>query len=70
MAFFWKKQDNIQAMLQSYFMQCDSCAALFDEAITDYAKGGLSGGFAEAVQRTHEAESAADELRREIELTI
>jgi len=70
MVFFWKKRDNIQKMLEGYFEQCDLCFKLFEAALATYAETGLGDAFAESVDKTHEAESAADDLRREIELTL
>ena len=70
MVFFWKKQDNVQKMWEKYFEQCDRCYQLFERAFATYRETGLGEAFAAAVQSTHEAESAADDLRREIEFTL
>ena len=70
MVFFWKKKDNIQTMLQQYFSQCDRCYGLFKESSDAYRKSGLGEHFTASVEKAHEAESAADDLRREIELTL
>jgi uncharacterized protein len=70
MVFFWKKRDNIQKMLEGYFEQCDLCFQLFETALASYVEGGLGDVFSAAVEKTHKAESAADDLRREIELTL
>ena len=70
MPFFWKKQKSIEQMLAEYFERCDTCFELFEKAFRSYAESGQSESFPAAVQKTHEAESAADDMRREIELTL
>jgi predicted phosphate transport protein (TIGR00153 family) len=70
MVFLWKKQKNIEAMIDQYFEGCDECFRLFDEAFDIYLAKGLGPEFDKAVKATHQAESQADDLRRDIELTL
>jgi hypothetical protein len=57
-------------MLSKYFAKCDYCIELFAKAFEIYSKQGLGEEFTVAVNNTHEVESAADDLRRDIELTL
>ncbi len=70
MAFFWQKRDNVQQMLADYFEQCDACYKLFEKSFKTYLEMGHGSTFEASVHKTHEAESAADDLRREIEYTL
>jgi len=70
MPFFWKKQDNIETMMARYFERADQCFELFEGAFKTYQEHGQGEAFESAVQKTHQAESAADDLRREIEHTL
>lgn len=70
MASFWRKQDTVEKMLDRYFDQCDVCLDAFENGFATYLDAGQGEAFEAAVQKTHEAESAADDLRREIELTL
>lgn len=67
---FWRKQRDIEKMLASYFELCDNCFDLFDQAFTTYVEKGQSPAFEKIVQEVHLAESTADDLRRDIELTL
>lgn len=70
MALFWKKQESIEAMMKSYFESSDSCFELFEKGMDIFFANGQCETFDAAVGRIHEAESAADDLRRDIELTL
>jgi len=70
MVFFRRNRDKIEKMLDDYFEHCDSCVRLFAEAFEIFLHDGHGELFSSAVQSCHEAESAADDLRREIELTL
>jgi len=70
MAFFWKKQETVEKMMAQYFDLCDTCLSLFEKAFNTYVGNGHGASFEAAVQKAHEAESAADDQRREIELTL
>lgn len=66
----WKKQESVEKMLTRYFNQCDQCFASFEQAFEVYFEKGLGKSFDAVVQATHKSESAADDLRREIEHTL
>ena len=70
MPFFWKKEDTIEKMLSRYFERCDTCFQMFEKAFGVFFDTGQGAAFGAAVQKAHEAESAADDMRREIELTL
>ena len=67
---FWKKQDNVEEMLERYFDRCDQCFDRFEKAMTIFFAQGLSDDFEEGVEETHRSESMADEQRREIEYLL
>jgi uncharacterized protein len=70
MVFLWKKQKNIEEMIEGYFELCDNCFRLFDEGLNLYLNSGLGTEFDQSVEANHHAESLADDKRREIELTL
>jgi hypothetical protein len=70
MPFFWKKEDNVEKMLSRYFERSDTCFQMFEKALGVFFDIGQGETFEAAVQKAHEAESAADDMRREIELTL
>ena len=70
MPFFWKKEDNVEKMLSRYFELSDTCFQMFEKAFGVFFDTGQGAAFEAAVQKAHEAESAADDMRREIELTL
>jgi len=70
MSFFWKRQEDIEARIDKYFDQCDACLDAFEKAFALIMDVGQGEAFEAAVQKTHEAESSADDLRRELELTL
>jgi len=70
MPFFWKKVASIEKMLSDYFERCDTCFQMFEKALGVFFDTGQGATFEAAVQKAHEAESAADDMRREIELTL
>ena len=70
MGLFWKKQDSIEEMINRYFESSDACFQQFEKGMDIYFADGQSEAFDAAVERIHKAESAADDLRRDIELTL
>jgi len=70
MPFFWKKQVNVEKMIDQYFAQCDACFELFEKAFDVYVEGGPTQAFEQATENVHKAESSADDLRRDIEHTL
>jgi predicted phosphate transport protein (TIGR00153 family) len=67
---FWRKGNKVEEMLDNYFGECDHCFELVEKAFDILIESGNGLAFEAAVNRTHESESAADDLRREIELTM
>ena len=63
----WKKQESVERKLERYFELCDECFACVEKAFDVYFDKGLGDDFETALHETHKAESAADDLRREIE---
>jgi len=70
MVLWFRRQARIEERLQAYFARCDECLAAFEKALAVYFGVGLGEPFDAAVGATHRAESAADDLRREIERTL
>ncbi len=70
MPFFWKKETTVEKMMSRYFERCDNCFEMFEKAVGVFFDTGQGAAFEAAVQKAHEAESAADDMRREIELTL
>ncbi len=70
MAFLWKKQEKIEQMIERYFEQTDLCFQTFEKAFNTYLEMGLGVTFDAEMNKTQDFESAADDLRREIEHTL
>jgi predicted phosphate transport protein (TIGR00153 family) len=70
MPFFWRKEVNVEKMMSRYFERSDACFQMFEKAFGVFFDTGQGATFEAAVQKAHEAESAADDMRREIELTL
>jgi len=66
----FRKQEKVEEMLDGYYSKCDSCFDLFERAFEVFFEEGIGPSFTAAVDATHRAESQADDLRREIELTL
>ena len=64
------KQEKVEAMLRRYFAQCDACYDAFKNAFDIYFNDGLGDAYAAAVKSTHAQEAKADDIRRDIELTL
>jgi predicted phosphate transport protein (TIGR00153 family) len=67
---FWWKKTAIEERLDRYFEECDQCFQMFEKAVAILLEAGNGPAFESAVDRAHESESDADDLRREIELTL
>ncbi len=65
--FFWKKERQIERVIEDYLKRTESCLCSFGEACELYFRDGLSGKFESLVNMTHEHERQADDLRRDIE---
>jgi len=70
MVFFWRKQESVEKMLQSYFTRADECFVALERALAVLFEKGQGEDFERAVGAIHEVESSADDLRREIEYTL
>lgn len=70
MAFLWKKQEKVEKMLEAYFEQVDACFKTFEQAFATYLELGLGPKFDAEMNKTQDYESAADDLRRDIEHTL
>ena len=70
MALFWKNKNSIEDMINRYFESCDACFQQFEKGMDIYFENGQSEAFEAATLKIHHAESSADDLRREIELTL
>ncbi len=67
---FWNRTEKVRSMIDQYFECCDRCFDVFQQAFDTYVATGLGPEFDSGVRETHDAESEADDLRREIELTL
>lgn len=70
MPLFWKKQAKIEKMLEDYFKETDNCFQMFEKAFNTFIEMGLGASFSAEMNKTQDFESAADDLRREIEFTL
>ena len=64
---FWKRQTRVEPLIDAYFEQCDTCFELLASAMDEYFQTGLGDTFSGYVSQIHQAESKADDQRREIE---
>ncbi len=70
MPMFWKKSEDVYSKLTRYFDECDSFFEHFEKALHHWFDMGCGPSFEAQVEEAHQAESRADDLRREIELTL
>jgi len=70
MVVFWKKQADIKKMIDSYLDMVDSCIRQFHQSMMRFLSTGCTQEFAWEVEETHKFESAADDLRRKIQMTL
>ena len=63
----WKKQSEIEQMVDEYLAESQKCLQAFGEAFEEYFASGISEAFREKVDRVHQFEWAADQKRREVE---
>ena len=66
----FRKQEKVEQMLDRYFALCDRCFESFEQALDLFFDEGVCDEFIAAVDATHRAESEADDMRRDIELTL
>jgi predicted phosphate transport protein (TIGR00153 family) len=67
---FWKKHESIESRLNRYFEQCDNFFGQFEKAFRLFLADGVTTTFGAEVDKAHQCESQADDLRRDIELTL
>ena len=70
MAFFWKKQKQIEEAIEDYLKEGDLCVSAFGEAFATYFRDGIGPKFEELAARAHAHESKSDDKRREIERSL
>jgi predicted phosphate transport protein (TIGR00153 family) len=63
----YRKQHRIEKMVGGYLDLWETCLGRFHEALRTYLASGLGEDFDFLVERTHKAESQADDQRRAIE---
>ena len=70
MTIFWKKQTDIKNMIDNYLNTVDSCIQKFHESMMRFLVTGCTQEFNREVEEVHKFESAADDLRRKIQMTL
>jgi len=69
MTLFFKAQEKIQESIQEYFVRVDSCMEQFHRGMRYQLKGEPTGDQPDKGE-THRLESRADDMRRDIEMTL
>ncbi len=64
---FWKKQSQIEQMIEDYLTESEKCLRAFGEAFDEYFASGNSEAFAGKVEEVRQFEWAADQKRRQVE---
>ena len=64
---FWKKQSQIEEMVEAYLAESEKCLRAFGEAFDEYFASGNSEAFAGKVEEVRQFEWAADQKRRQVE---
>lgn len=67
---FFRRKAKVEDRLSAYFERCDECVSRFEKALEIYFSQGHGDAFAQSVGACHQAESQADDIRREIEHTL
>lgn len=67
---FWKREEQVEEMMQRYFDECDRCFDFAKTAFETYFAHGPRGKLEEEIIAVHRVESSADDLRRDIELLL
>lgn len=71
MKFFnFGKKNSIYLMVERYLLQINESIQLFNRTVSVFSRQGISEEFLELINKTHLAESMADDIRREIELAF
>lgn len=66
---FWRKS-NVEKKIETYMEAVDECVEIFLKAIRIYVLEGRTVQFETLVDECHRTESNADDIRREIEMTL
>ncbi len=67
---FWRKSKSIEDLIEKYMEQVDECLETFLKAMRVYIHEGRTVEFETLVDECHRKESKADDIRREIEMTL
>ena len=67
---FWNRQRKLEDMLDQYQDELDAMVKEFSRVFDEYLEHGRTEYFEKGVQAVHKCESQADDLRREIEMTL
>ncbi|NOZ64217.1 MAG: DUF47 domain-containing protein [Caldiserica bacterium] len=70
MSIFFSRKHKLSSMIERYLKKTEECIENFKQALETYFKKGISKEFDEIIEKTHIAESLADDIRREIELSL
>ncbi|MAE63810.1 MAG: hypothetical protein CMJ18_06015 [Phycisphaeraceae bacterium] len=70
MVLFWKKERQVEQVLDEYLGQAADCVRTFVLAIDAYLDDGINERFEQLLEQTHHYESEADDKRRQIERTM
>ncbi|MBN2725323.1 MAG: DUF47 family protein [Deltaproteobacteria bacterium] len=68
--FFWSKSKSVEEMIENYMLSVDECIQSCSNGIEDYITNGCTDTFITLNKKTHQAESRADDIRREIEFKL
>ena len=64
------RKHKIAQMIERYLVKIEECIESFRKALLKYFEKGISREFDELIEKTHIVESLADDMRREIEITL
>jgi predicted phosphate transport protein (TIGR00153 family) len=67
---FWRRSKSVEDQIESYMEHVDECIEVFLKAMRVFLSEGRTSDFEKLTERCHTVESAADDLRREIEITL
>ena len=70
MDIFSGRKHKIAEMVERYLVKIEECMENFKESLSKYLEKGLSTEFDELIEKTHIAESLADDIRRDIERNL
>ena len=70
MDIFSARKHRLSDVVERYLKKIEECVGNFKNAIEVYFEKGLSKDFDQIIEKTHIAESTADDIRREIEINL